>query len=112
MLEMTTQINNHVFVTVRLLGFLRKWAEGISPQVEIEAGLTVQQLLNQITERCGDEFRAAIWDYSGRLHGGFELILNGQVISPSQIGEIKILENCELVLIPVIAGGCLALAVP
>ncbi len=103
---MTPDIDNNVLVTVRLLGFLRKWAECAGANVEIIAGSTVDQLLNQITSLCGDEFRTVILDHSGRLHGGFELILNGQVISPGKIGEVTILEDSELVLIPVIAGGC------
>jgi hypothetical protein len=103
---MTPETGINIFVTIRLLGFLRKWAECAGANVEIKAGSTVDQLLNQIALLCGDEFRTAILDHSGRLHGGFELILNGQVISPGKIGEVTIFENSELVLIPVIAGGC------
>lgn len=102
---MPAKIDDKIFITVRLLGFLSKWAGIFTPQVEIPPGLTIDQLLQQLAVNCGDEFRAAIWDSSGRLHGGIELLLNGQVISPSQIREVNIYGNSELVLIPVIAGG-------
>lgn len=106
--DMVSEANRTVFVKVKLLGFLRKWGESTHTRMEIRTGSTVYDLLEMLTQRLGEEFRTALWDSSGQLHGGLELILNGQPIPPKDIKDTPILENSELALIPIIAGGKLS----
>lgn len=96
---------NTILVNIKLLGFLRKWGKVISSQVEIQSNATVYDLLNQVAQDLGEEFRAALWDRSGHLHGGLELILNGHSIPAHQIKTVRITEDSELAIIPIIEGG-------
>lgn len=102
---MTAKENHTILVTIRLLGFLRKWRNDENSQVKVTAGITIYDLVDRFLVRNAEDFRSALLDRSGHLNGGLELILNGQVVSPSQIHNVEILENSELIIIPVIAGG-------
>ncbi len=102
---MSSESMETILVNLKLLGFLSKWRKTASSQVEIQPNTTVYDLLNQVAQDLGEEFRAALWDHSGQLHGGLELVLNGQSIPSHKIREIKITTDSELAIIPVIAGG-------
>ncbi|MEN6298356.1 MAG: MoaD/ThiS family protein [Anaerolineaceae bacterium] len=102
---MAAEINNTVSVTVRMMGFLQKLSEGINPQLQVQSGTSIYELLDRYTLQGKEELRTALWDSRGQLNGGLELILNGQVIAPSQMRDTKISQDSEITLIPVIAGG-------
>jgi len=102
---MTIESQSVVIVHVKLLGFLKRWSEQPQLDLEIEAGSTMQDLVYLLADRLGDDFRKAILDWHGGLHGGVELILNGQEIPPRQISEIMVWIESDLAIIPIIAGG-------
>lgn len=97
--------NTPILITVRLIGFLSKWSNDKNTQINVQAGITIYDFLNRFLVQGAEDFRAALLDRSGHLNGGLELILNGHVVSPSQIHNIDIVKNSELIIIPVIAGG-------
>jgi len=101
---MTVQ-SQSVVVHVKLLGFLKRWSGPAQLDLEIRAGSTMRDLIYLLTERLGDEFRQAILDWHGNLHGGVELILNGQEIPSRRISEIVVWDESDLVIVPIIAGG-------
>lgn len=92
-------------VHVKLLGFLKRWCEQPRLDVQVEAGSTVRDVIYRLADQLGDDFRRAILDWRGQLHGGVELVLNGQEISAQKMSEITLTGESELALIPMIAGG-------
>lgn len=94
-----------VVVHVKLLGFLKRWCNQPWLDVEIPAGATVRDLLDLLADRLGPEFRQAILDRNGDLHGGVELVLDGREISPRRISTIQVNAESNLVIIPMIVGG-------
>lgn len=94
-----------VVVHVKLLGFLKRWCNQPWLDVEIPAGATVRDLLDLLADRLGPEFRQAILDRNGDLHGGVELVLDGREISPRRISTIQMNAESNLVIIPMIVGG-------
>jgi molybdopterin converting factor small subunit len=102
---MLSEQRNTILVNIKFLGFLRKWRKAASSQVEIQSNASVYDLLSQVAQDLGEEFRAALWDHTGQLHGGLELILNGRSIPAHQIKNVRITEDSELAIIPIIEGG-------
>jgi hypothetical protein len=94
-----------VVVHVKLLGFLKRWCNQPGLDIEILAGATVRDLLYLLADRLGSEFHQAILDRNGDLHGGVELILDGQEIAPRRISGIQVYAESNLAIIPIIVGG-------
>ena len=102
---MESEPQSVIVVHVKLLGFLKRWCNQPRLDIEIPAGATVRDLLDLLADRLGHEFRQAILDRNGDLHGGIELILDGQEIPPRKISGIQVCAETDLVIIPIIVGG-------
>ena len=94
-----------IIVHVRLLGFLARLSEHKELDVEIEAGSTVSDLIHLVAARLGNDFRQAVLDWHGNLHGGIELVLNQQHIAARKIAEITLWNDSNLTIVPLIGGG-------
>jgi hypothetical protein len=94
-----------VVVHVKLFGFLAQLSAQVNLDIELETGSTVAGLIYRLTEQLGQDFRQAILDRDGNLHGGIEIILNGQHIPARRISEITIDEDGNLAIIPLVGGG-------
>lgn len=96
-----------LFVTVRvkLSGFLSRMVPESKFEVEVNPGSTVADLIGLLTGRLGDDFRKAIVDREGRLHGGIMVVLNRRLIPPRQIAEIAMNHKSDLSIIPAANGG-------
>ena len=102
---MDSEPQSVIVVHVKLLGFLKRWCSQPWLDVEITARATVRDLLDLLADRLGPEFRQAILDRNGDLHGGVELILDGQEIPPRRISGIQVYAESNLAIIPIIVGG-------
>ena len=102
---MESEPQSVIVVHIKLLGFLKRWCNQPWLDVEIPAGATVRDLLDLLAGRLGNEFRQAILDRNGDLHGGVELILDGQEIPPRRISGIQVYAESNLAIIPIIVGG-------
>ena len=102
---MASEPHPAVVVHVKLLGFLKRWCDRPGLDIQLRAGATVRDLLDLLAGRLGNEFRQAILDRNGDLHGGVELILDGQEIPPRKISGIQVCAETDLVIIPIIVGG-------
>lgn len=94
-----------IAVRVKLRGFLAQRAGGAELKQQIEAGSTVADLIQLVAERLGPDFRQALLDWHGNLHGGIELVLNQQHISARKISEISLWDDSDLVIMPLAGGG-------
>jgi sulfur carrier protein ThiS len=102
---MESEPQSVIVVHVKLLGFLKRWCNQPGLDIEIPAGATVHDLLDLLANRLGSEFRQAVLDRNGDLHGGVELILDGQEIPPRRISGIQVCAESDLTIIPIIVGG-------
>jgi molybdopterin converting factor small subunit len=94
-----------VTVRIRMLGFLAQLAKQTNLDLEIESGSTVADLVRLVAERSGPDVRRALLDWHGDLHGGVEIVLNGQHISARKISEYTLWDDSELAIIPLVGGG-------
>jgi molybdopterin converting factor small subunit len=92
-------------VHVKLADFLSRLVPEAEFDMKIDAGSTVEDIIEALAERFGEEFGKAIVDRKGKLHGGIAIVLNKEFISPHQISEYTIQNSCNLSIIPLVGGG-------
>lgn len=99
------QSEQAIQVKVKLFGHLKQVAQQADFDVEIPAGSSIDQVIHEVAGQLGDDFRKALLEPSGKLHGGIEVILNHEHLPARRINEIYIFEACELYIMPMIEGG-------
>ncbi len=92
-------------VKVKLFGHLKQIAQLAVFDMESQAGSSVYEVIQAIAQRLGDDFRKALLEQSGNLHGGIEIVLNSEHLPARRIRTIYISEDCELFIMPMIEGG-------
>jgi len=94
-----------IMVRVKLLGFLAQLAQQTMLELRIERGTTMADLVQVLANQCGSSFRQALLDWHGNLHGGIELVFNREHISARRIAEIRLWDDSDLIIMPLIGGG-------
>jgi succinyl-CoA synthetase alpha subunit len=97
--------NSFINVEIKLRGFLESFVNRQSVILSVKMGCTLSDVINKILEQMGGESRGALLDEHGNLHGGIEVFLNREHISPYELTNIKIWEDSEVIIVPIIAGG-------
>jgi molybdopterin converting factor small subunit len=92
-------------VHVKLLGFLAQLGGQTELELRIEPGATLADVIHLVAERSGPDFRRALLDWHGNLHGGMEVLLNKQHISARKISEITLWADSDLIIMPLVGGG-------
>lgn len=92
-------------VKVKLFGHLKQIAQQAIFDMETPAGSSVAQVIHEFAQHQGDDFRKALLEQNGHLHGGIEIILNHEHLPARKIDKIIIFDNCELFIMPMIEGG-------
>ena len=94
-----------ISVHVKLHGYL-SWLV-LEPEVEIKivAGITLKDLINAAARRYGDDFRKNVFDSTGALDKGVMISLNQKVIPYHKIDQFIIKSDCNIYIIPIVAGG-------
>ena len=102
---MTLDAESMVTVRIKLHGFLAQFAKQTEVELEVEPGSTVADLIHLVVGQFRPDFRQAVLDWHGNLHGGVEVILNRQHISARKISEITLWDDGQLIIMPLIGGG-------
>ena len=88
-----------IMVHVKLLGFLAQLGGQTELELKVEPGATLADVIHLVAERLGPDFRRALLDWHGNLHGGMEVLLDRQQISARKISEITLWDDSDLVII-------------
>lgn len=94
-----------VRVRIKLLGHLRQFSPAPVLEMEIAAGSTILELIQKMTATLGQGFRQAVFDPSGDLHGGIEVVLDDEHLPARKISSIEINKDSSLFILPMIEGG-------
>jgi molybdopterin converting factor small subunit len=92
-------------VSIKLFGFLSQLTEQAEVNMQVEAGSTVADVIHQLAERFGPNFRQALLDWHGNLQGGIEVVLNQRQISARRLSQISLQTDSVLVILPLVGGG-------
>jgi len=100
-----SQFGKIIQVKVKLFGHLKQVAQLAVLDMETQAGSSVYDVIQAVAQRLGDDFRKALLEQSGNLHGGIEVVLNNEHLPARRIRTIYIIEDCDLFIMPMIEGG-------
>ncbi len=90
---------------IRLFGFLARVSEQEVVDMQVETGSTVAEVLHQLVRQFGPDFRQALLDRHGDLHGGIDVVLNQHQISARRLSAISLDSDSVLVILPLVGGG-------
>ena len=92
-------------VQVKLFGHLKQIAHQAVIDMDTPTGTSVDEVIQTIVQRLGEDFQKALLDQSGNLHGGIEIVLNHEHLPARRISKIYISQDSELFIMPMIEGG-------
>jgi GTP cyclohydrolase II len=100
-----TEKDTTIHVAVKLLGILGEYSQEKITNLRVDKGCTVAEVIQEIVADLGNDFKHTLQDRQGNLNGGIEVVLNREHISAYQLNDIRIWQDSELILVPIIAGG-------
>lgn len=89
-------------VTVKLHGVLKDSAG--TGRVDVE-GVDLLQILERLGASHGDRFRAVLFDDSGKVRSGHQLLLGTAYLDPRKLDRVALRDGDTLHVMPPIAGG-------
>jgi molybdopterin converting factor small subunit len=92
-------------VRIKLFGFLAQLSERTEIDMQVETGSTVADVIHQLARQFGPDFRQALLDWHGDLHGGIEVVLNQHQISARRLSKTSLQTDSILVILPLVGGG-------
>ena len=90
-------------VTVNYFGQVRQIAGKESEAGDYRESLGLCELVADLAEKYGSEFRGIVLDASGQLRPSLLALINGQAVDKGARAELK--DGDEVTLLPPIAGG-------
>jgi molybdopterin converting factor small subunit len=94
-----------ILVQVKLFGHLRQFLPQTVVDLQVDPGTSVYELILQMLRQHDEQLRQAILDASENLHGGIEVVLNQEHLPARKLDSIKLNENCQIYILPMIEGG-------
>ena len=92
-------------VVVELFGILAREAGTKEVTIEIAESISVEQLLNELTNRLGDQFRNKLIDKSTKEYVPLLLMINGKEAPWEETRTRSLVSGDKITILPPIAGG-------
>lgn len=92
-------------VTVKFFTTLREIAGKGEEEIEFKSKITVQELLNHLSKKYGQQFQDYIYDEKGKKRSYLQFLINGRSITILQGLETKLKEGDKVAIIPPVGGG-------
>jgi len=90
-------------IRLSLLGILAEYAGSSNIEMELKAGSTIKDLLNEVGDRFGNTFPPQVWDPERRVfHPTIGVFLD---LKDVEAEDTPLKEGSEVILLPMIAGG-------
>ena len=93
-------------IIIKFYTYLRDLTNKKIEELEVSDTLTVEQLLERLSTRYGQEFREYVFDEkTGKPQGYLQYIVDGKNISALQGFETKLFDGCTFSIVPPAGGG-------
>jgi len=92
-------------ITVKYFAALREIVGKKEDLLELDADLTVENLLEALSDKYGEEFQEYIYNEEGRLRENLQFLIDGKSISTSKGIKTKLHNSSQFVIIPPVGGG-------
>lgn len=91
-------------ITVKYFAALREIVGKKEELLELDGDLTVENLLEILSNKYGEEFQEYIYD-EGRLRENLQFLIDGKSISTAKGIKTRLHDSAQFVIIPPVGGG-------
>ncbi|MDO9128267.1 MAG: hypothetical protein Q8N45_01975 [Anaerolineales bacterium] len=99
------RLGGAIRVRVKLVGYLSQFSQPPYVDLECAVGDSLSKLIARLMDQMGASFRQVTLDPFGNLHGGLEVILDGELQPARELSTIILEKDSEVLLMPMISGG-------
>jgi molybdopterin converting factor small subunit len=92
-------------VVVELFGILARTAGAKEVSIEIVESISVEQLLDEISKRLGDQFNRQLIDKATKQYVPLLLMINGKDAPWEETRRRVLVDGDRITILPPIAGG-------
>ena len=92
-------------VVVELFGILAREAGTKEVTIEIDKSISVEQLLDEVTSRLGDQFKRKLIDKTTKQYVPLLLMINGKDSPWEETRKRQLVDGDRVTILPPIAGG-------
>ncbi len=92
-------------ITVKYFAALREIVGKREDLLELDADLTVENLLKILSNKYGREFQDYIYDKEDRIRENLQFLVDGKSISTAKGIRTKLHDSSQFVIIPPVGGG-------
>ena len=92
-------------ITVKFFTVLREITGKKEEKLEFSNSITVNALLDQLSQTHGRQFTDYIYDTSGKPRGYLQFLVNGKSITTLEGFKTRLKEGDKVAIIPPVGGG-------
>lgn len=92
-------------VEIKFFTSLREITGKKVEEVQLRNAITVEELLTQLSEKYGKEFREYLYNKEGKVHGYLSILVNGKSTNVLQGLDTKLKEGDTVAILPPVGGG-------
>jgi molybdopterin synthase sulfur carrier subunit len=92
-------------VEVKFFTSLREITGKKADEIQLQSIITVEELLNLLSEKYGKKFREYIYNKKGKVQDFLSFLVNGRNINVLQGFDTELKQGDTLAIIPPVGGG-------
>ncbi len=94
-----------ISVRVKFFTTLREIVGKKEEYMQLSDPATLEALLEQLSEKHGEEFEDYVYDGNGRMREQLQVLVNGKSVSEDTRMKTKLHEGDEIAILPPVGGG-------
>jgi molybdopterin synthase sulfur carrier subunit len=92
-------------IKVKFFTSLREITDKKVDEIQLKNAITIEELLNILSEKYSKEFREYIYNKKGKVQDFLSFLVNGKNINVLQGFDTKLKQGDTIVILPPVGGG-------
>lgn len=92
-------------ITIVFFTTLREVVGRKEEEIELNRGITVEELLSRLSRKYGKDFVNYVYDEKGDLNGHLQFLVNGKSVTTLHGLRTRLKDGDKIAIIPPVGGG-------